>query len=155
MVETNTFLSATAKFIRDDLLSNITDPISASRPSNSRFVMTSYPERKVVYPLITIRHEGPVNIQRMGMRSLQQWTQIILEVRIWARNEKEKDELTEQTLNRLRSIQFGANSTSDTEELHDYLLLSATPVDEINEQGRVGVKSMVLRVQYLFVLGAA
>jgi len=155
-INTNTFLSETVLFLRDQLLANITDPISSSRvtsgPRASRFVMTSYPTRPTVYPIITIRNDGPTDIQRMGMRSELKWVSIPIEVRIWARNEKERDNLTEQTMNFLRTNQYGGNSTSaDDKDLHDFTFLSAVPVDEL---GQEGVKSMVITVGYNFVLGS-
>lgn len=151
IVATTTFISDTIIFVRNDLNSSITDPISGSRPSDSQFVISSYPKRNVAYPIITVRNEGPADIQKMGMRSELSWVRIPLEIRIWSKSEAQKDKLTEQVLNRLRTNQYGTNSTSDTEGIHDYTLISATPVDEAGESG---VKSMVLRVQYSFVLGS-
>jgi len=151
MVSTSTFISDTVIFIRNDLRTNITDPLSSSRPANEKHVLTSYPQRAVRYRIITVRSSGPEDIQKLGMRSELRFTRIPLEIRIWARNEIERDELTQQVINRLRSNQFGASSSSDTEDLHDFSLLSATPVDEL---GQEGVKSMVLNITYSFVLGA-
>ena len=54
-VETNTFIRDIIFFIKNDLASNITDPIVGSRASGSSFIMTSYPQKQVQYPLITIK----------------------------------------------------------------------------------------------------
>ena len=53
----STFLADTLLFIRNFLDSNITDPISGSRAGRDRFVMTSYPQRDVKYPIITVKHD--------------------------------------------------------------------------------------------------
>ena len=84
------------------------------------------------------------------MQSESHLVRIPLEIRIWARNEKEKDELTQDVYNHLRSNQFGGGSASvDDEDLHDFTVLSSVPVDE---PGETGIKSQVLEVQYLFIL---
>lgn len=150
MVSTTTWIEDSVKFIRDDLGSNITDPISGSRSGRDRFVMTSYPERPVKYPLITVRNNGS-SLVRLGMRSSLCQANIVLEVRVWARNEVEKDQLTEQVQNRLRSIQFTTTGTSDFQKLHDFGISSVVPVDE---SGVEGVKSNVLTVNYFFILGS-
>jgi len=155
MVSTTTYISDTIKFIRNDLLNNITDPISTTRSTNSKFVMTSYPQRPAEYPLITVRHDGGASIKRLGMRSELIWMSIPVEVRVWARNEKEKDTLTQQVINRLRSNQFGGGaSTSDDQELHDFDILSQTPIYEEGGEGEISIKSMVISIQYNFVLGS-
>jgi len=151
MTASNTLMRDAFFFIKNDLLSNITDPISAKRPSNEKHVLTSYPQRSVTYPVITVRSQGPADPQRLGMRSELWFIKIPIEVRVWARNEVERDLLTQQVINRLRSNQFGASSSSDTEDLHDLTLDSTVPVDEL---GKEGVKSMVMSLTYSFVLGA-
>ena len=151
MVTTSTFIQDTVLFIRNELDSNVTDPIASDRTARERFVMTSYPERGVKYPIITVRNIGAVSEQRLGMQSELIWVRMPLELRIWARNEKERDEITQDTYNHLRSNQFGGGSSSvDDEDLHDFTILSAVPVDE---DGETGVKSMVMTAQYMFVLG--
>ena len=57
-INSNTFLRDLLSFIKKDLLENITDPLSLEknkRSSDSSFVMTSYPQRLVQYPIITIK----------------------------------------------------------------------------------------------------
>ena len=158
MVSTTTFIQDTIVFLRNDLRTNITDPISTSRAANSQFVITSYPQRKVVYPLITVRYQGGATLQRLGMRSELEATSIPVEIRIWSRNEIEKDTLTQQVVNQLRSNQFGGStSSSDNENIHDYKITSMIPIDEdVGNQasGRQTIKSMIINVDYLFILGS-
>ena len=54
MVSKDTILLDTLFYIKKDLLDNLTDPLAA-RSASSKFVMTSYPQRPVNYPLITIK----------------------------------------------------------------------------------------------------
>jgi len=139
-----TFISDSTLFLRDGLDSNITDPITSLRTGRERFVMTSYPKRGVKYPIITIRSTNPRNDKRLGMQSEGMWIFLPFEIRIWARNEKEKDELTQEVLTYLRTNQFGTGSSVDF-GLHDFTWNSSVDVDEDGEEG---IKSRVIEIQY-------
>ena len=139
------------KVIRNLLDTNVTDPISSLRSGRDRFVMTAYPKRPVEYPIITVKLINVSDQYNSGARSELKYVRIQMEIRVWARNEKEKDGLAQDVYNVLRTNEFGSNSTSDTEELHDFVVLSSVPVEE---EGEAGIKSQVLEVQYSFVLGA-
>ena len=141
-VEESTFVRDILFFIKNDLASNITDPISGSRKSASKFVMTSYPQRETQYPLITIKVPN-YSATRAGMQIDAMDMQITVEVRIWARNIKERDTLFTDVFNRLRNIQFTANGSVDS-NLHDFNVPSAVEVDEET------VKSKVIEMTYNF-----
>jgi len=145
MVNSQTFVRDTLYFIKTDLLANITDPISASRPSNSKFILTEYPQRIAVYPIITIKIPNYV-ANRAGMQVTNMDMQMTIEVRIWARNVKERDTLFTDVLNRLKDIQFTASGSTKA-ELHDFNMPSAV---EINEEGDQGIKSKVMEIIYNF-----
>ncbi len=113
--------------------------------NTSRFVMTSYPQREVKYPIITLKITNQ-EASRAGMQTTAMDVTITLEVRIWARNEKEKDTLFTDVYDRLRSIQFTTDGSTDN-DLHDFQLLSATEVDEA---GQRGIKSRIGVFQYRF-----
>jgi hypothetical protein len=150
-INTNTFLSDFIIFLRDDLRDNITDPIVSFRPSNERFVLTAYPQRAVTYPIITVKDVNSEGLSRLGMQSELHSMRLSLEIRIWARNIKEKDELTQQVINRLRSTQFSGAAPKSTANIHDFNVLSAVNIDE---PGDGGVKSKVIEVEYFYILGA-
>lgn len=155
VVSTATYISDTIKFLRDDLSSNITDPISASRTGRERFVMTSYALRDVKFPIISIRHKGSPLPTRLGMQSELHYVPILIEVKIRARNEIERDSLTQQVINRIRDNEFGASS-STVNELHDMEILSNQPSDIQDDasKGTGVVKAQVIMIQYKFVLGS-
>ncbi len=92
MVEKDTLVRDFLFFIKDDLAGSITDPITSTRSTNSNFVMTSYPSRHVQYPVVTIKITNIESI-RAGMQVTTQDITLTMEIRIWARNEKEKDEI--------------------------------------------------------------
>ena len=148
MVSKSTILRDILFFIKDDINSNITDPVSSSRPSNSKFCMTSYPQRDVVYPIITVKI---INIEalRAGMQSKAQDIILTLELRIWARNEKEKDNLYDDVIDRLFNIQFTSSGSVDN-ELHDLTTDNPIEIDEPGEPGGKVIKSRLINIQYKF-----
>jgi|SRR3972149_8713679 len=140
------FIADILFFIKNDFLSSITDPISSIRNSESRFIMTSYPQRTVQYPLITIKlinQEG----KRAGMQTTAMDVIANIEIRVWARNQKEKDDLSTEIYKRLRDIQFTSSTGSIANNLYEYQLISATEVDEPGENQP---KSRVLQIRYRF-----
>jgi len=147
VVKTN-LLADSLYFIKNDISTSVTDPISSTRPSKSNFVLTSYPTRPVTYPIITIK---ALNIEafRAGMQTTSQDILITLEVRIWARNEKEKDDLYTDILNRLANVQFVTSGSVDN-AIHDFTVLSSVEVDEVGEPGGQVIKSRIMQIQYKF-----
>ena len=147
-VSSQTFLADAVNLIRDKLRNNITDPISSKRTGNEKFVLTSYPQRPVKYPIITVVDSGTVQPARLGMQSEGTVITLTLEIRIWARNVKERDELFDSVYNWLRTNQFGGSDALTDAKLHDFTLVSAVNVDE---PGESGIKSKVMEVQFLFI----
>lgn len=144
-VQVNSFIADVLFFIKTDLLANITDPKVASRPSKSKFIATSYPKNQVIYPMITLKVPNREST-RAGMQTVAMDITVAVEVRIWARNEKDKDSLTDQAYDRLRNIQFTTGGSIDN-NLHDFAELSNV---EVEEEGDTGIKSRILTVQYKF-----
>lgn len=145
-IESATFIRDVLFFIKDDFLSSITDPLAGVRNNNSRFVMTSYPQRLTQYPLITIKLTNQ-EATPAGMQVTAMDVTINVEVRIWARNQKEKDELANDCFKRLRDIQFTTSTGSIANNLHDFRLLSSS---ELDEPGEDQPKNRILNIQYKF-----
>ena len=145
VISSANFIADVLYFIKNDLSNNITDPITSTRTSNSRWVATSYPQSNVQYPMITIKMTNQKG-KRAGMQTEAMDVEITLEIRVWARNQKEKDDLANKVYKRLRDIQFTA-SGSENNYLHDFGLLSAI---EIDEEGEGTPKSRVLQIKYKF-----
>jgi hypothetical protein len=145
MVNSTNFIADILSFIKTDLSSNVTDPLVSTRVANSRWVATSYPQSNVIYPLITIKLTNQ-KATRAGLQTEAMDVEITLEIRVWARNEKEKDDLSNKVYKRLRDIQF-TTTGSENANLHDFNLLSAV---EIDEPGEGNPKSRVLQVRYKF-----
>ena len=143
-VSSSTFIRDILFFIKDNL-GNITDPLGVNRNSQSKFVMTSFPERLVEYPLITVKLTNQSAIPS-GMQTTTMDVVIVVEIRVWARNQKEKDELGNDCYKRLRDIQFTAGG-SRANFLHNFTLLSDV---ELDEPGKNQPKSRILSIQYKF-----
>jgi len=147
-VTSATFLADAINLIRDKLKNNITDPLVATRPARERFCLTSYPKRAVTYPIITVTDRGIVQPQRLGMASEGTLINLDIEIRIWARNVKERDELFDSIYDYLRTNQLDTTTGLSDSNLHDFSLGSAVNVDETGEEG---IKSKVMEVTFLIV----
>jgi len=145
VVESATFVRDVLFFIKDDLTTGVDDPLTG-RTTQSNFIMTSYPQRLVEYPLITIKLLN-YDATRAGMQTKAMDVTLAIEVRVWGRNQKEKDELANNCYKRLRDIQFTASTGSIANNLHNFTLLSAT---ELDEPGEDQPKSRILNIQYNF-----
>ena len=145
-VKSDTFIRDLLFFVKNDLLNHITDPLTGVRNSQSKFVMTSYPQRKVEYPVITIKLTNYTGTSS-GMQTTTMDVVAFIEIRVWGRNQKEKDELANDCYKRLRDIQFTATTGSIANYLYNFTLISATEVDE---EGEHQPKSRILNIRYKF-----
>jgi hypothetical protein len=145
MADRDKLIRSVLDFLKDDLSKNITDPISHTR-GKARFVMTSYPERQVKYPMITIKITN-IEAFRAGMQTTAMDITLTIELRVWARNQKEKDSIYNEILERLADIQFTDEIGSTVNDFHDFNILSSVEVDE---PGKGGIKSRIMQMQYRF-----
>lgn len=144
-VKSATFVEDLIILIRDKLSENINDPLAGTRTAADRFVMTSYPRREVKYPVITVVDKGGNTSSRLGMRSDIYILNAILEIRIWARNVKERDEIYDEVFQWIRTNQLtGADSLANA-KLHDFSLNSYVNINEPD------TKSKVMEVSFLFL----
>lgn len=135
----NDFLGDIIRFVRDDLRTNITDPLN--RAGGIEFIMTAYPKRKVQYPIVTLKITGS-STQKLGMQSEVNLVNVTLEIRLWAKNAKQSDQITAEIIDRLRDLQYDASGT-DNEEIFGFKLNSMTPVvEEIGEDNLIHSKVM-------------
>lgn len=148
-INTSTFISDITIFIRNELVSNLSDPLG-TRATGEKFVMTSYPERDVKYPIITLQTINVQEIRKLGMQTEMHYVEIPLEIRVWARNVKERDYLSQAVINQLRSFEHDSDGTVQA-RLTDFRIENAVNVDEA---GIGGIKSRVIQVRYKFILGA-
>jgi len=144
-ITSTAFISDILNFIKQSFQS-IQDPIANSRQADSKFIMTSYPQRQAVYPLITIKLVNQ-KANRAGMQTIAMDVDITLEIRVWARNQKEKDDISNQVYKTLRDLQFTSTTGSVASNLNGFTLLSDTEVDE---PGEGNPKSRLVQIKYSF-----
>lgn len=142
-VASSTILADTLFFVKDFLETNITDPIT--RPGNQNFVMTSYPVQPVQYPLITVKDVN-MNSIPLGLQSEAQLVDMTIEIRVWANSVAQRDRITQEILNDMRTNQIGVTGTSQAADLHDFRLLNQVNIDEPN-----GPKSKVMQIKFIFI----
>jgi hypothetical protein len=152
-INSSTYLSETTLFIRDLLISNVTDPNSSIRNSSNKFVMTSYPKRGVTYPMITVVSPGMQSSKRLGLRSQGMYGYVPVEIRVWARDMKEKDSITQDVEDSLRTVQLTASTGTVANDLFGFNIVSSTDVDEVDGDGSgIAIKSKVINVEYFVIL---
>ena len=153
-IGSSTLISDPVLFIRDSLKSNITDPISSKRStSDSAFVMTSFPQKNVMYPMLIVKSTGPTQNKRLGMQSQQSWMDIPIEVRVWGRNVVERDSLSQQVFAYLQKNQFGTGSQTIPFGLHDFNLISNIPIDDVDENGKdTGIRTQQMRYNWKAII---
>ena len=135
-------------FLKGRITANITDPISASRGSSSAFVMTSYPEREVKYPLITLEINN-IEEARAGMQTTAMDIALTVEVRIWSKSVSQSDKMCQELLDDLANLQFTASTGSIDNDFHDFNIGSVVRVDE---PGKGATKSRIIQLSYKFYL---
>ena len=146
MADRSTIIKDLLFFLKNDLDLNITDPVSSSRGSSSKFIMTSFPEREVKYPLITLEVNN-YEATRAGMQSTNMDVTLAVEIRIWSKSVAQSDKLTQEILDRLADIQFTTTTGSIANDFHDFNIASAVRVDE---PGQGGIKSRIIQLNYRF-----
>lgn len=145
MAERKTLISDILQFLKEYLSTNIDDPISSKRGKSSRFIMTSFPEREVKYPLITLQNTNIEEI-RAGMQTTAMDINLTIELRVWSLSVAQADKLTQEILHTLANCQFLVDGNIDN-DFHNFSVGSAVRVDE---PGRAGLKSRIIQLNYQF-----
>jgi len=146
MAERKTLLKDLLFFLKDQLSTNITDPISSNRGNSSAFIMTSFPEREVKYPLITLEITN-IEESRAGMQTTAMDVSLTVEIRIWSKSVAQSDKLAQEILDYLADIQFTNETGSVDNDFHDFNVGSVVRVDE---PGKGGNKSRIIQLSYRF-----
>lgn len=144
MAERQTIVGDVLYFLKTLLSNNITDPIT-SRGNTSSFIMTSFPEREVKYPLITITVAN-TNAIRAGMQSTRMDVELDLEIRVWSKSVTQSDKLGQQILDLLSDKQFVAGGSVQN-DFHNFAI---TAFNRVDTPGDEGTKSRIITIKYQF-----
>lgn len=130
--------------VRDIINDNVTDPILATRSSDSKFCMTGFPDRPSQYPLITVSLTS-MSDTKMGMNNESTLVNMQLQIDIFAKDVVQKDTLADSVYNKLRTAQ---SSTTLPYKMYDFKLISTSDLDE---PGETGLRRKVMLVSYIVV----
>ena len=130
--------------MEDYLVANITDPKSGDRAaSKTAFVMTTWPERRQLYPHIIIAQMNGGG-RRAGANSFMFITELIFDIDVMSTSTELTDALMDQVLNKMRT---GIQSFVDY-GMHFMKLLGGPRPVPVTTNPRVHRK----RIQYSFTV---
>ena len=151
VISGSTILHDSVLKIRAIIASGTTDPISATRNSNSKFVMTSFPDRFVQYPVITI--EGnKTRDERMGTQTQDMKSDLMFIVNVWTKNVKDRDTLSDAVYQSLKTSQMGIQAGWTGTQLDGLYDLKFLGENNIDEEGKAGIYRKRMNFGY-FVIG--
>ena len=137
---------------RDVISGSVADPLadrqrqSLDPGSNSRFVMTSFPQRAIAYPYVTVTHVT-TNDEHLGMSSEDSLSRSVLQVDVWAKQVSHRDGIAGSVANAIRLTQLDTTGGLAS-GLFGIRLISARNLDE---PGKTGIhrKSMDFQVSFI------
>jgi len=150
-VSGSTILHESILKIRDLIALGVTDPISGTRSSDTKFVMTAFPDRKVEYPMITV--EGnKVSDERMGTNTQVMRSDIRCVVNVWTKSTKQRDTIPDAIYQTLKTSQMGTQAGWTGTELNGLYDFKFFGENNIDEEGQKGIHRKRIEFGY-FVIG--
>lgn len=149
-VASATLVHDTTIWIRDLLLTKVTDPYSSSRQTNSKFVMTAWPTRPVDYPLILVQNTD-LETSPLGMQSESEIVRMTFEIDVHSKSTRERDEVSDSVMDVLRSNQLGTGESLD-QGLFDFKIEGTTNADD---PGKDGVHRKIIMITYTYIANAS
>ena len=132
------------------LASGITDPLSRGGAGSS-FVMAAFPEKKVNFPIITVKANMGTST-KMGMYSEMAFIPVNVGLDVWTKSTKQRDEISGSIFNLLRTSEYDIDATTGSgtilERLYDFKLLGTVDLDE---PGKDGLHRKVINCRYNYV----
>jgi len=146
-----TLVHDTVTKIATFLQNNCTDPISATR-AQSVWVFTSYPERNIEYPFITIAHSAHRDeYTSIGTEYKTVFTTLRIEV--WSKSTKERDEVWDDIYDELRHHYTTTDGSSDSVTsigLRDMIVTNSVDIDMDSPRGRGHIHRKISTIQFTF-----
>ena len=133
------FVRDVTLWARDVISGAVADPVSDRQRqsgdpgSNARFIMTSWPERSVVYPFITVQDVSMTD-QNLGASTEDSLVSIRMQVDVWGKQKGQTDGLAGSAYYALRTTQLDSNGGVGS-GLFDFKLLSSRNLDEPGKGG--------------------
>jgi len=146
LVRSTNLIKDTLFFVKGFLESNITDPITSTRPTADKFVLVSYPSRNTTYPLITVKQVN-YSDRKLGMQSTVREVRVRVEVRVWALSPTQRDTISDEIYSDVRLGELTVSTGFKDNGLHDLTLLSSVNVNE--PEGKVF--SNVMEYEFMYI----
>lgn len=137
---------------RDVISGAIPDPVSDRQRqsldpgSGSRFVMTSYPSRAVVYPFITVSQVNATD-ESLGIGTEDSLTTLRMQVDVWTMQVGQRDGIAGSVAYALRTSQLGTDGAYAS-GLFDYALIGMRNMDD---PAKTGVHRKVLDFEVIYI----
>jgi len=123
--------------VRALIASGVSDPISGTRSSDTKFEVTTFPSRKVEYPVITV--EGnKVSDERLGTNTQAMKSDVRCTVNVWSKQTKQRDELNDSIYQTLKTSQMGTQAGwtgTELDGLYDFKFFGENNIDEEGQKG--------------------
>ena len=152
-----TILTDSILELRRQIASGTTDPISATRETDSKWVETAYPKRPTNFPFIVISDESFGPTQNLGPGIESQKIEFTFMIDIFATkvgyDATGRDRIWNDVFDALRTRQFGINSSVSGTHLiglHDFKLLTTRNIDE---PGITGLRRKQAIIKYDYYTG--
>jgi len=149
-INSTSILSDSILTLRSIIASGTTDPISATRSSNSKFIMTAYPKRPTEFPFIVLTDDN-ISDERLGAGNEASKLNLTFKVDIFSKtigyDASGRDKIWNDFYDTVRTNQLGTSPVSGTHliGLHDFKLLNTWNIDE---PGIDGVHRKISRIRY-------
>lgn len=141
-INRNSVIGGSTTFIRDLLAGKITDPLTG-RSGDSKFVITSYPDRSVQYPVITVQQQNLSN-EPAGVGTTETHIKLGMEINVWTKNVEQRDQLAGSVLAVIEQNRLGVIAASG---LFSNRINNITQLDE---EGKAGVHRAVIETSFLY-----
>lgn len=146
-IDTTKIVHDSTLWIRDKV-GTITDPMSGKRVTNSTFVMTTFPDRPVTYPVITVKCRLGAD-RPAGIATEARFVALIFEITIWSKSVKERDTLSDSVYDKLRTVTHDSDGSAAS-GLYDFRVSDAFDIDE---EGAAGLHRKVIKGNYRVIAG--
>ena len=130
-------------WLRDKLISSLTDPVS--RTGNEKFVMTSWPERPVRYPVVILEIIGESS-KPLGVGVEASNVTLRVRIHVFSKSTAQRDAIADEIFRKLEQTQLDITGSA-LAGLHDFKLLNSFNQDEAGEGG---LHRKIIDVSYTF-----
>lgn len=150
-VRSTNILEDTVTKIATFLRNNVTDPIAATR-AQTRWVFTSYPERNIEYPIVTITQAAERD-EHISIGSEYKAAYITLRIEVWSHFTDERDQVWDDIYDEFRTHYTTADANGDKITglgLHDMIITNCLDIDTEAPTGKGHIHRKIATIQFTY-----